>query len=187
MQTFTRTFGEPAGRRTVVTKSRLIISWDPKQGAKTYHLQVSNNADFSSTVDDVTQDGTRYAPTLTSAGYTDGGKLLWRVAAIDAEGNQGDWSAPAKIVLAKALKVGGDVAPAMGKAQLVTITVTTVKGAPVKGVAVRVSGSGAIPRAKQTNKKGKVALMVRPTSKGTVTFRATKSGYQLTLLKYEIT
>ena len=48
------------------------------------------------------------------------------------------------------------------------------------------SGSGAVPRAKQTNKKGKVALMVRPTSKGTVTFRATKSGYQLTLLKYLI-
>jgi hypothetical protein len=187
VQTFTRTFGEPAGRRTVVTKSRLIISWDPKQGAKTYHLQVSSDGDIASTVDDVTQDGTRYAPTLTSTGYTDGGKLLWRVAAIDAEGNQGDWSAPAKLTLAKALKVGGDVAPAMGKAQLVTITVTTVKGAPVKGVAVRVSGSGAIPRAKQTNKKGKVALMVRPTSKGTVTFRATKSGYQLTLLKYEIT
>ncbi len=64
-QTFTRTFGEPTGRRAVVTKSRLIVSWDPKQGAKTYHLQVSANRDFSSTVDDVTQDATRFAPTLT--------------------------------------------------------------------------------------------------------------------------
>jgi hypothetical protein len=187
VQTFTRTFGEPTGRRTVVTKSRLIISWDQKQGAKSYHLQVSGDPDFAGTIDDVTQDGARFAPALTSSGYTDGGKLLWRVAAIDAEGNQGDWSAPAKITLAKALKVGGDVAPAMGKSQLVTITVTTVKGAPVKGVSVRVSGSGAVPRAKRTNKKGKVALMVRPTSKGTVTFRATKSGYQLTSLSYQIT
>ena len=148
---------------------------------------MSNDDDFSSTVDDVNQDATRYAPTLSSSGYTDGGKLLWRVQAVDAEGNQGDWSPPAKIVLAKALKVVGDSTPSKGKAQLVKVTVTTVKGAPVKGVAVRVSGAGAIPRGKQTNKKGIVALMVRPTSKGTVTFRATKSGYQLTLLKYQIT
>jgi large repetitive protein len=187
IQTFTRTFGEPTGRRTVVTKSRLIISWDPKQGAKTYHLQVSNDPDFSSTVDDVTQDAARFAPALTSQGYADGGRLLWRVAAVDAEGNQGDWSPVAKITLAKALKVAGDTSPARGKAQLVTITVTNVKGAAIKGVSVRVSGSGAIPRAKQTNKKGKVALMVRPTSKGTVTFRATKSGYQLSTLSYQIT
>ena len=186
-QTFTRTFGEPTGRRTVVTKSRLIVSWDPKQGAKTYHLQVSSDPDFSSTIDDVTQDAARFAPSLTSQGYTDGGKLLWRVAGVDAEGNQGDWSPVAKIALAKALKVAGDTAPTRGKAQLVTITVTNVKGAAIKGVSVRVSGSGAIPRAKQTNKKGKVALMVRPTSKGTVTFRATKSGYQLTTLSYQIT
>jgi hypothetical protein len=187
IQTFTRTFGEPTGRRTVVTKNRVIISWDPKQGAKTYHLQVSGNADFSSNVDDVTQDATHFAPALTSSGYTDGGRLLWRVAAIDAEGNQGDWSAPSRITLAKALKIGGDAAPALGKSQRVTVTVTTVAGAPVKGVTVRVSGSGAVPRAKQTDKKGRVALMVRPTSKGTVTFRATKSGYQLTLLTYQIT
>jgi hypothetical protein len=186
LQTFTRTFGEPSGRRTVVTKIRLIISWDPKQGAKTYHLQVASDSDFSSVVDDVTQDTTHFAPALANDGYKNGGRLLWRVAATDAEGNQGDWSAPAKITLAKALKVAGDVSPERGKAHLVTITVTNVKGAPIKGVSVRVSGSGAIPRAKRTNKKGKVALMVRPTSKGLVTFRATKSGYQLTTLFYTI-
>ena len=64
------------------------------------------------------------------------------------------------------LKVAGDDGPAKGKAQLVTITVTNVKGAPVKDVTVRVSGAATLPRAKQTNKKGKVALMVRPTSEG---------------------
>ncbi len=52
-------------------------------------------------IDDVTQDATRFAPTLTSQGYTDGGTLLWRVAPVDAEGNQGDWSAVAKIALAQ--------------------------------------------------------------------------------------
>jgi hypothetical protein len=187
VQTFTRTFGEPTGRRAVVTKSRLILSWDPKQGAKTYHLQVSTNADFSSTIEDVTQDAARFAPTLTSSGYTDGGRLLWRVAAIDAEGNQGDWSAPSKIMLAKGLRVAGDTGPTRGKAQAITVTVTNVKGAAVKGVTVRVAGAGTPPRAKHTNKKGKVVLMVHPISTGTMTFRATKSGYQLGTLVYTIT
>jgi hypothetical protein len=187
VQTFTRTFGEPTGRRAVVTKTRLIVSWDPKQGAKTYHLQVSTNADFSATIEDVTQDATRFAPLLTAPGYTDGGRLLWRVAAIDAEGNQGDWSAPSKIMLAKALKVAGDTGPTKGKAQAITVTVTNVKGAPVKGVTVRVAGAGTPPRGKRTNKKGKVVLMVHPISTGTMTFRATKSGYQLGTLVYTIT
>jgi hypothetical protein len=186
-QTFTRTFGEPLGRRVVATKTRLIFSWEPKQGAKTYHLQVSTNADFSSTVDDVTQDGARFAPTLTSDGYVNGGRLFWHVAAVDAEGNQGDWSPTAKVTLAKGLKITGDTTPARRVSTPVTITVTDAKGNPVKGVTVQVSGAGAIPRARQTNKKGIVVLKVRPTSAGALIFRATKSGYQLTLLTDTIT
>ena len=77
-------------------RRRLIFSWEPKQGAKTYHLQVSANPDFSSTIDDVTQDAARFAPTLTSDGYINGGRLFWHVAAVDAEGNQGDWSTTAE-------------------------------------------------------------------------------------------
>ena len=114
-QTFTRTFGEPLGRRVVATKTRLIFSWEPKQGAKTYHLQVSANPDFSSTIDDVTQDGARFAPTLTSDGYVNGGRLFWHVAAVDAEGNQGDWSPTSKVTLAKGLKIGGDADPGQGQ------------------------------------------------------------------------
>ena len=186
-QTFTRTFGEPLGRRVVATKTRLIFSWEPKQGAKTYHLQVSANPDFSSTIDDVTQDGARFAPTLTSDGYVNGGRLFWHVAAVDAEGNQGDWSTTSKVTLAKGMKIGGDVTPARGKSQIVTITVTNVKGVAIRNVTVRVSGAGAVPRAKRTNKKGQVRLLVRPTSKGALIFRATKSGYQLTTLTDTIT
>ncbi len=186
-QTFTRTFGEPLGRRVVATKTRLIFSWEPKQGAKTYHLQVSANPDFSSTIDDVTQDAARFAPSLTSDGYVNGGRLFWHVAAVDAEGNQGDWSATSKVTLAKGMKIGGDVTPARGKSQIVTITVTNVKGVALRNVTVRVSGAGAVPRAKRTNKKGQVRLLVRPTSKGALIFRATKSGYQLTTLTDTIT
>ena len=52
------------------------------------------------------------------------------------------------------MKIGGDVTPARGKSQIVTITVTNVKGVAVKGVTVRVSGAGAVPRAKQHEQEG---------------------------------
>jgi large repetitive protein len=187
LQTFTRTFGEPQGRRVVATKTRLIFSWEPKQGAKTYHLQVASDSAFAQSVEDVTQDGVRYAPSLNANGYADGGTLYWHVAAIDAEGNQGDWTSTSKVLLAKGLKLAGDAGPTKGKASSITVTVTTAKGAPVKAVTVRVAGAGTQPRARKTNKKGKVVLKVRPTSAGTVTFRATKSGYQLGTLVYTIT
>ncbi len=61
-----------------------------------------------------------------------------------------------------------------------------MRGAPIKGATVRVAGAGTPPRAKRTNKKGVVILKVRPTSAGTVTFQATKSGYQLGKLVYTI-
>jgi hypothetical protein len=178
-QTFTRTFGEPQGRRAVVTKTRLIFSWGPKQGAKTYHVQVATNADFSSTIDDVTQDTTSFAPSLSSSGYTNGGLLLWRVAAVDAEGNQGDWSPAAKVALAKAIKVSGSATPSKGKSLAVKVTVLDANNKPIKNATVRVAGAGTPPRAKRTNKKGVVILKVRPTSKGDVIFQATKAGYQL--------
>jgi hypothetical protein len=185
-QTFTRTFGEPLGRRVVATKTRLIFAWDAKQGAKTYHMQVASKSDFSSVVDEITVESTSYAPTLTGAGYTDGGLLYWRVAAVDSEGNQGDWTATAKVTLAKALKIATSTTPAKGKTTPVTVTITNAKGAPVAKVSVRVAGAGAIPRAKRTNKKGTVVLNVRPTSVGSLTFRATRSGYQLTTATYQI-
>ena len=120
----------------------------------------------------------RFAPTLTSDGYVNGGRLFWHVAAVDAEGNQGDWSTTSKVTLAKGMKIGGDVTPARGKSQIVTITVTNVKGVGDQERDGGVSGAGAVPRAKRTNKKGQVRLLVRPTSKGALIFRATKSGFR---------
>ena len=110
-QPFTRLFGAPTGRRSVVTKTRIIFSWLTKQGAKQYHLQIGTNTDFSNTVDDVTQDTTSFAPPLTENGFINGGRLLWRVAAVDAEGNQGPWSPIMRVALAKGLKVTGSGRP----------------------------------------------------------------------------
>ena len=164
----------------------MIFSWLTKQGAKQYHLQIGTNTDFSTTVDDVTQDTTSFAPPLTENGFINGGRLLWRVAAVDAEGNQSPWSPIMRVALAKGLKVTGDKAPAFGVETPVTITVVDASGKPVKNVTVRVAGAGTPPRAKRTNKKGVVVLGTHPSSKGAVIFRATKSGYQLATLTDQI-
>ncbi|MEO9175836.1 MAG: hypothetical protein ABI317_10030, partial [Gaiellales bacterium] len=120
-------------------------------------------------------------------GYSNGGLLLWRVAAVDAEGNQGDWSPAAKVVLAKAITIKGSATPTRGKALAVTVTVTDITGKPIKNATVRVAGAGTPPRAKRTNKKGIVVLKVRATSIGDVIFQATKAGYQLGKLDDPIT
>ncbi len=60
------------------------------------------------------------------------------------------------------MKVAGDAGPSQGKAQKITVTVTNVKGAAVKGVTVRVAGAGTPPRGKKTNKKGQVVAAGAP-------------------------
>jgi hypothetical protein len=178
-QSFTRLFGAPTGRRSVVTKSRVLLSWLSKQGAKQYHLQVATSPDFTNLVDDLSQDGTSFAPTLAEAAFQHGGKLLWRVATVDAEGNQSVWSPVQSVVLAQGMKVTANKKPALNAATVIRIKVVDTKGKPVKNVTVRVAGAGTTPRAKLTNAKGIVVIGVKPTESGNVTFRATKAGYQL--------
>ena len=98
---FTRTIGEPSGAHSELTKDRLVLSWESKTGAKEYRVQVSSTPDFGTVQEDVTTDNTAYAPLLTQPVYTTGGTLYWRVAAVDAERNQGDYSPAQKIGLAK--------------------------------------------------------------------------------------
>ena len=65
-----------------------------------------------------------------------------------------------------------------GRSTRVSFVVTGPTGAPVAGATVRTSGAGMAPKAVRTNRSGMARLSVRPKARGTVTFRATKSGYQ---------
>jgi hypothetical protein len=185
-QSYTRTFGEPVGSRAVATKTQMILSWEPEQGAKQYHLQVSTDPDFQDTIEDVTQDGVRFAPTLTNDAYAKGGNLYWRVQGVDAEGNLGDWSTVTKIALAKGMTLQVGATPKKNTTSNVKITVKALAGGAVKGVTVRVVGAGTIQRAKQTDKKGTVTLKVHPTKAGNLIFRATKAGFQLATVTIKV-
>ena len=67
----------------------VVLNWTPVAGAATYNLQVSTDANFNTTVANVTKiTGTRYSPPIT----LNNDQYYWRVRAVDASGNTVDWS-----------------------------------------------------------------------------------------------
>jgi hypothetical protein len=98
--TFARKIDAPKGARSSGGYRSLLLQWNSIVGASRYQVQVATKPDFSSTVETVTTDGTSYAPRFSS-GYDKGGKFYWRVAALDASGNSGDYSPTATFSLPK--------------------------------------------------------------------------------------
>jgi hypothetical protein len=88
---FARKIVAPRGTHTIGGGGSILLSWSPVAGATHYEVQISSKPDFSSTAESVRTDGTQYAPRL-SFGYNQGGRFYWRVGALDAQGNTGDYS-----------------------------------------------------------------------------------------------
>jgi hypothetical protein len=174
---FTRTIGEPAGAHSQQTKDLVVLSWEPKQGAKEYRIQVSTTQDFGMVADDIRTDNTSYAPLLTSPAYLNGGDLYWRVAAIDANGNQGDYSPATKIGFAKKMRVSLTSFPMRGRKASVTVKVVDSANKPVAGAAVRVTGKGLKVGARRTTRAGTATFKLRGRKGLSIQFRAVKTGF----------
>jgi len=177
-QSFTRTIGEPVNARTDSDKTHVVLTWDPRLGVDHYKLQISSTPDFSRVVESVDTENPSYAPTMTSYGYQSGGNLYWRVAGVDEDRNQGDWTQVQQIRLEPRLKLS-----LLGGARRkfktrVTARVLNGEGRPVAGVRVSVRGVGVRAVAKRTNSKGQVVFTLKPRKRGKLVFSATKSGYQ---------
>lgn len=67
---------------------RLVLNWRPVKRASRYALQVSGNRLF---VDNVIDTQDRVKPQAT-VGLRNEGTFVWRVAALDGQGEQGPWS-----------------------------------------------------------------------------------------------
>ena len=89
---FTRTIPPPTGARAVVNGRSLLFRWQPRPGIKTYRIEVSAKPDFSQKIETETTETPALAPTLYQGGYLKGGTFYWRVVAIDADGNAGNFS-----------------------------------------------------------------------------------------------
>jgi hypothetical protein len=183
--TFTHTIREPANPASDVGVNKLVLSWDAKTGTKQYKVQVSSRADFAPYVESKSTDNPTFAPTLNSSSYASGGSFFWRVAAVDSDGNVGDWitrtfDLPPLTTVAAPLKnfqLSSTGRLYKNRTRTVTVTVKNLEtSAAVYGASVRASGCGVLVT-KYTNSNGVVSFSLRPTKTGYVTFRVSKNGF----------
>jgi hypothetical protein len=177
-QTFTRTIAQPLNPHTDASPDHVVLSWDPRLGVKEYKVQIAKTPDFTSKVEETTTDNTSYAPTMTQYGYQAGGTLYWRVAGVDEDRNQGDWSTAQVIQLLPRMRVSVIGRAKHKKKTTVTLRVSTTSGSWLAGVLVRVAGPKMKASKKRTNAVGKVVFKVRPKKKGKLVFTVTKAGFQ---------
>jgi hypothetical protein len=175
-QEYVRRINAPAAVRLSRARNLMLFTWNPDSAATKYRLQISTSDSFGSPVETVTTPLTSYAPLLTNAAYTNGGKLWWRLAVVDQGGNVGAYTT-GLVALSRAMNVSvkGSLTP--HRRGTLEVTVRDAKGRAVRKALVRVSGAGAHGR-QRTGKKGVVRIRVRPARRGTVTVRVTQRGFK---------
>jgi hypothetical protein len=188
LQVFDRTIAAPLNVTTsYVSPKDFSLDWDSKITAKTYSWEISTSpttttgGSFASILESGTTEATAIAPQLFNhLEYTNGGDLYWHVAAKDADGNLGAFSAPLTLSLPVLIKVTASPLSILKKTTT-TVTVYTKAPAPsganINGVTVKASGAG-ITAVTKTSASGKVVFKLHPTKAGKITFKATKSNYQ---------
>jgi hypothetical protein len=177
-QSFTRTIGEPANAKTDSAKDHILLSWNARLGVKTYKVQIASSPDFSRTVESVSTDNTSYAPTMTSYSYATGGPFYWRVAGVDEDRNQGDWTQIQQIRLDPRLRVNVSGVVRRGRMSSIRVSVVDGRGKRLMGARVRLTGKGIRAVAKRTNARGQATFKVKPRKRGRLIVSATKSGFQ---------
>ena len=114
LQVFDRTIAAPLNPDDELRAARRTsrFGWDPKITAKSYTWEVSTSpttttgGSFASILESGTTETTGVAPLLFNhLEYTNGGDLYWHVAAKDADGNLGAFTAPQMLALPVLIKV----------------------------------------------------------------------------------
>jgi len=173
---FTRTIPPPDGVNAVNSGGRMLIGWAPSLMAKQYRVDISSTNSFSSRAFTASTENLAIAPTLTNRAFLDGGRLYWRVAAIDEGDNVGGF-ATGTFRTPKRMVVTLSGGAARGARSTVKVTVKDVRGRAVRRARIRVSGA-AHARSRRTNKRGSASFSLRPRRRGTISFRVTRSGYR---------
>jgi hypothetical protein len=176
LMAFARTIPEPGGASSDVTKDHVVFSWNPRIGAKEYRMQISTRPDFNSFIENLTTEATNHAPLLLQGDYADGGKLYWRVAAVDADLNVGDFSPVQQIGIDRPLRLRILGTPIRGRNSKLTVVATSQLD-QIVGVSLRIWGAGLKARTVKTKANGRVTFTVKPKKKGLIYVRGTKVGF----------
>ncbi len=148
VQTFTRFIEPPGNVSTTSDSNRVLLRWGPSLAAKDYRVDISETNTFNQVVDSHRTQNTNYAPRMNQLGFAAGGRFYWRVAALDEGQNVGGF-AGGSFKLPRGMRVTVVGLIQKRKRGLVTVTVTTFNGKPVKRATVRASGAGTRLRARQ--------------------------------------
>jgi hypothetical protein len=208
-QTAAPTLLGPTGG-AVVSTTATVFHWTPVNGARRYHLQVSDDPTFANVLDEKPIQGQATVPNgagtdstayTSSTDYPTGTTLYWRVQAELEDQNatfvglrwsttgtfqrtasgSGGSGGPADTLF----KLTASGYPVKGKTKTVTITVKSrATNAPVAQASVRVSGAGVTVATKKTGALGKVSFKVRAKRyPGTVSFKVSKAGFTTATIK----
>lgn len=176
VQTFTRFIDPPSNARLRSGANRVLLTWDPSPAAKRYRVEFSETNTFNQVLDSHRTENPNYAPRMSQPGFANGGRLFWRVAALDEGNNVGGYATGA-LRLPRSLRITALGVLQRRKAGVVTVTVVSSNGRAVRGAAVMVRGAGARARAR-TGRRGSARVRVRPRRPGTVTFTVRKRGFR---------
>lgn len=177
VQTFTRFVDPPPGARLTKDSGRVLLNWDPAPSAHKYRVEFSETNSFTRAIDVELTPNTNYAPRLVERSFLNGGRLYWRVAAVDELNNAGGW-ATGSLSLPRTLRVRVSGALRKRERRTVTVMVMNAKSRPVARARVRVAGAGIRARPRRTSKRGTVTFALRPSKGGSVTFKVSKPGYR---------
>jgi large repetitive protein len=187
-QSFNRTIPGPTGlasdlATTSTGATKVLTTWNPSLGAKSYKVEFSATNSFASPFDSSTVQNAAYAPTMSSFGstaYANGGTIYWRVATVDDDNNVGSYTVSTLTLPTKTVLTSSSSSIHKGVTTSVTFTLKTVGGTGVVGASVHVSGAGVIAATKSTGTGGKVTFKLKPTKTGKVAVTASKVGYYKT-------
>ena len=161
------------GCRTQVGRSD-AAELGAEHGSQGIRGAISTDPDFRTVVDSGQPQESNWAPKLTAGAYRAGGRLHWRIAAIDEGGNIGAWS-NGIFTLRKALVLSVRGSAPRGERGRFTVLVKDMAGRKVNGARVAVRGAGA-KRASKRTRKGAAAFMLRPRKRGTSCSRSASAG-----------
>jgi hypothetical protein len=187
---YTKTIREPSGAHADFNADHVLLSWNPKPGAKRYRVQISGTPDFGGLlVENVLTDNISYAPLLRYLGFRtlDTGHLYWRVAAIDEGNNTGDFTQPQLITRTPRMEITIRGSVKRGKRSMLTIIVSSYEtGGGIPRATVRISGAGVRARRVRTDAFGNARVVARPSRRGALLITATKRGYRRASLRLTV-
>lgn len=168
----------PAPGRAIGTKTstRLLIDWDPVPAAEKYTVDIGTDNDFVGAAAETTEN-TSFAPDLGTEVVRNGGKLYWRVQAMD-EGRARGTAATGTFTLPKGITVKVTGRPARGKRLKLKVQALDTRGAAVSRATIRMSGGGLKSVRRTADKRGRVTFTVKPKRRLKLVFSATKKGFR---------